>query len=163
ITGAPTTTGTSNFTAVVKDSSGGPDSQPLSIKVNPAPLSVSPGSLANGTVGTAYSQTLTATGGSGGNTWTVSAGSLPAGLTLSSGGVISGNPSAAGTSHFTGQVRDSSGATASNTFSILVNPAPLSVSTASLANGTVGAAYSQSLSASGGTGTYTWSIATGSL
>ena len=51
----------------------------------------------------------------------------------------------------------------SGTGSVVVNPAPLSVTTKSLASGTVGVAYAASLSASGGTGPYTWSISTGSL
>ena len=57
--------------------------QALGIQVNPAPLVISTASLPDGIVGVAYSQALTATGGSGGNTWTVASGALPDGLTLS--------------------------------------------------------------------------------
>src|SRR5262249_61111424 len=67
-------------------------------------LSITTASLPGGTVGTAYSQTLAASGGAGGNQWSVSAGSLPAGCSLSAAGVIAGTPTTAGTSRFTVQV-----------------------------------------------------------
>ena len=63
-------------------------------------------SLPNGSVGTAYSQTLSAYGGLPPYTWT-SSGTPPAGLTLSSAGVLSGNPTTAGTSTFSVTVTDS--------------------------------------------------------
>jgi hypothetical protein len=64
-------------------------------------LTVSPGTLPNGTQGTAYSQTLTGSGGTGPYSFAVTTGSLPAGLTLTSGGVLSGTPTTAGVSSFT--------------------------------------------------------------
>jgi hypothetical protein len=57
----------------------------------------------------AYSQTLAATGGNGTLVWSLDSGSLPAGLSLSSGGVISGTPTGTGTSNFTVRVADSDG------------------------------------------------------
>lgn len=89
-------------------------------------VGIGPSTLAGGTVGTGYSQTLSATGGTSPYTWTVSAGSLPAGLGLSSGGVISGTPTAAGTSTFTVRAADSATAAATRTYSITVvaPPAP---------------------------------------
>ena len=54
-------------------------------------------SLPAGIVGTAYSQTLAAGGGAGGNTWSITSGPLPDGLTLSPAGTISGTPTTAGT------------------------------------------------------------------
>jgi hypothetical protein len=133
----------------------------------PPPLSITTTGLASGTVGTAYSQALAATGGTAPYSWSVTAGALPAGLTLNAlSGVISGTPTAAATSTFTVQVRDAAQATTTRQLSIQVNPAtppPLSVTTTSLPNGTVGVAYSQTLAASGGTTPYSWSLTTGSL
>ena len=54
-----------------------------------AAVSITTTSLSGGTVGTGYSTTLSAVGGSGSYTWTKSSGNLPGGLSLSSGGVIS--------------------------------------------------------------------------
>src|SRR5439155_15230945 len=134
----------------------------LSILVNAAPLSITTASLSNGTVGAPYSETLAANGGTGTYTWSLRTGTLPAGLSLN-GATISGTPTAAGPSTFTVQVSDGSSTPVSKQLSIAVSPAALSISTASLANGTVGAPYSQSLTANGGSGTYTWSVSAGSL
>jgi len=75
--------------------------------VSTSPLSVSTSSLPGGTQSVAYSQTLAATGGTGPYTWSLTSGSLPAGLTLTNGGQISGTPTAFGTNSFTVQVTDS--------------------------------------------------------
>lgn len=68
--------------------------------------------------GVAYSETITAVGGTGPYTFAVVSGALPAGLSLSTAGVISGTPTAAAASSFTVQARDSTGATGSLVFSI---------------------------------------------
>ena len=79
-----------------------------------SPLSISTSSLPAGAVGTAYTATLQAAGGTSPYTWAVTTGTLPAGLTLAgSTGVISGTPTAAGTSTLTFTVTDSSKTTAS--------------------------------------------------
>ena len=88
------------------------------------PLSIGATSpLAGGTVGTPYSQTLIALGGTAPYTWSVVAGfgSLPAGLTLASNGLISGTPSTSGTSSFTVKVMDAASATAQGLFSITIS------------------------------------------
>ena len=103
-------------------------------------LAVTTASLPGATVSTAYSATLAAAGGTGsGYTWAVTAGSLPAGLSLNaSTGVISGTPNAAGTSNFTVQVTDSGSNTATQNLSITASiPGTynLSVSSAGTATG----------------------------
>jgi hypothetical protein len=126
-------------------------------------LAVSTGSLSNGTVGTAYSQTLIATGGTTPYTWSIISGSLPAGLSLSSSGVVSGTPTTAGgPTSVTFQVTDSVNATATKSLSITIAMPP-TISTSSLPQGTVGLAYSQTLIATGGTSPYNWTVVTGSL
>src|SRR5258707_2019339 len=69
--------------------------------VTTTPLAISTTSLPPGTAGQGYSAQLNATGGTAPYTWSVASGALPAGLTLSSSGPISGVPSVAGTSTFT--------------------------------------------------------------
>jgi hypothetical protein len=64
--------------------------------------------LPSATLSTPYSQTLTATGAFGGVAWSVTAGGLPPGLSLSTGGVISGTPTARGTASFTVKAQDNS-------------------------------------------------------
>jgi len=82
--------------------------------------SVSP--LANGQVGTYYSQTLTASGGIGSYTWSITGGALPSGLLLT-GNTIGGTPSTVGATIFTVQVSDASSNKATRVLSILINPA----------------------------------------
>ena len=118
-------------------------------------------------MGTAYSQTFAATGGAGTPyTWTVTSGSsslTAVGLSLSSAGVLSGATPVAGTASFTVQAKDSAGNTASATFSVTIDAKVAITTTSPLPTGVVGAAYSQTFAATGGTGTpYTWTVTTGS-
>jgi Putative Ig domain len=71
-------------------------------------IKISTSSLPNGQSGTAYSTTLTATGGVSPYTWSLTGRSLPAGLTLNaSTGAITGTPSACHCSAMTGLKVDS--------------------------------------------------------
>ena len=129
-------------------------------------LAVTTTSLPGGVAGTAYSQTLATTGGLTPYTWSVSTGSLPAGLSLNSAtGEISGTPASAGAFSFTIEVTDaeSPAMTATQPLSITVTPAPLAVTTTSLPGATLGSAYSAALAATGGTPPYSWSVTAGSL
>jgi subtilase family serine protease len=104
----PTGLGTPNGTAAFTASGG------------PGPLTANNPGTQNSTVGTATSLTLTATGGTAPYTWTSTA--LPAGLTLNgSTGVISGTPSAAGTTSVTATVHDAASGSSSTTFSWVVS------------------------------------------
>jgi sugar lactone lactonase YvrE len=116
ITGTPTAPGTTTFTAQVTDSAAptaGSATRTLSLSVAPAALSITTTSLAQGRVGTIYSATLTATGGTTPDHWSIASGSLPTGLSLNaSTGAITGTPTAPGTSSFTVKVLDSTTPTA---------------------------------------------------
>ncbi len=142
ISGTPTgPAGTANFTVMVVDS-GTPqqqsDTQALTIDINNDLLITTPSPLPNGTLGSAYSQTVVATGGSGDRTFTISSGSLPAGLTMNAAGLISGAPTAAVTNQmFTVRVADQSTPPQVDTqaFTITTTAPPLT-------NGTVEASIS---------------------
>jgi len=127
ISGTPTTVGTSDFTIEVEDSASNTATQALGIVVSkPGPLTILTGSpLPDGTVNTPYNESLQATGGIEPYTWTITSGTLPVGLAMSSNGNISGTPAASGTSSFTAQVTDSTTPTPetqSVDLSITINP-----------------------------------------
>lgn len=90
------------------------------------------GALSGGTAGSAYSTTLTQTGALGAPNFSVTAGALPPGLTLSASGTISGTPTATGTFNFTVTVSDASGCSGSQSYSITVvcTANPITFSTA---------------------------------
>ncbi len=84
-------------------------------------LAVTTSSLAAGTVTVSYSATLAATGGTGaGYNWSTSAGTLPAGLTLATSGLLSGTPTTAGNFSFTAEVTDSSGTSATASLTLMI-------------------------------------------
>jgi hypothetical protein len=160
ITGTPTASGTFTFQAAVTDlATNLRSSKSFSINI-PANLTITTTSLPNGTIGTSYSQTLTAVGGSGTLSWVVRvlSGTLPAGLSLSAQGQITGTPTAGGTFPFQVLVTDAAtNLTATQSLSITITAA-LTVTTPSpLPNGTIGVSYSQTLQATGGTPPYHWS------
>ena len=163
ISGTPTTAETSDFTVQATDGADCSASQGYSITVGCYAISIGPASLPGGDVGAAYDQTLEATGGVAPYTWSLLSGALPAGLTLSSGGEISGTPTAAGPADFTVQATDSADCSSSQSYSITVGCSSITISPTVLPNGTVGASYSQSLSASGGASPYAWSLPSGTL
>jgi len=160
---------TSNTVATVTATSVADMSKTASLQITVAPApTISTTSLAAGTQGTAYSATVSAAGGTGPYSWSVSSGSLPAGLSLGSGTTssvtVSGTPTGQGTSNFTMKVTDAAGLSATQMLSITVGPPPpLAIATTTLASGTVGTAYSQTLQATGGFQPYTWAVTVGSL
>jgi hypothetical protein len=160
ITGTPTAAGTSTVAVTVTDSTAPAAlsaTKNLSLVIV-APLSITTTTLSSGAVGSAYSATVAATGGTTPYTW--SASGLPAGLTINtSTGVISGTPTAAGTSTVAVTVSDSTSPTnlsATKNFSLVI-VAPLSITTTTLPGGVAGTAYNTTVAATGGTTPYTWS------
>jgi hypothetical protein len=169
LTGTPTVAGSYSFTVLVSDHTNPSQSATATVSVTVAPaLTLTTTSLPDATAGTAYSQPLTATGGSGLFSWSVVSGSLPDGLSLSSLGVISGTPTATenSSSSFTVQVTSGSNPqqTATQTLSIKVN-VPLVISTSSLPDAQAGSAYDATLTATGGSSgqTQEWFVLSGSL
>jgi hypothetical protein len=163
ISGTPSTVGTSSFTVQVNDIDNVTATASLSM-VTYAPLAISTTSLPNGYVGSVYNQILAVTGGKSPFIWSISSGTLPAGLSLnSSTGAITGTPTTAGSgSTINFQAKDANNRVVSVSLTINVNAA-LAISTSSLSSGIVGTAYSQTLSATGGKLPVTWSVTVGTL
>ena len=131
-------------------------------------VTVTTTSLQSATAKVSYSAALAASGGSVPYTWKLTSGVLPAGITLSPAGVLSGTPTTGGTSTFSVQAADSSTpavrGSATLTLSVATSSASaLAISTSALPGGTVNTSYSTDLGASGGTLPYTWSVTAGQL
>ncbi|GAM07794.1 thermophilic serine proteinase [Geobacter sp. OR-1] len=149
--GTPENPGSFEFSIGVTEAGAAVASKALHITV----MGISPQSLSTGVVGTPYSQTMTVSGGAVPYRWEVESGSLPTGLTLDvNTGAISGTPSMYGSFPFTVRVTDQDGYHLSKSHQVNV----FGISTPSLANGTIGQPYSQSLTASNGTEPLTWSV-----
>jgi len=159
VSGTPTATGSFTFGVQVTDSAGGSGTGTISLVINPGPTITTGATLPNGEVNAPYSQTLAASGGTGmGFVWSPGSPALPAWLALSAGGTLTGTPTTAGGVSFGVKVTDSAGGFATQVFTITVNSGPNITTAANLPNGEVGAPYSQTLAASGGSGAgFTWS------
>ncbi|HLZ21003.1 MAG TPA: putative Ig domain-containing protein, partial [Ktedonobacterales bacterium] len=170
ISGSPSATGTFGFTARVQDSSNPAQSAIVSLSIRvAAPLTITTpaGALPDAVAGATYSPiTLTFTGGIAPQVWSISAGAIPPGMFLSTGGVISGTPSATGTFGFAARVQDSSNPAQSATVSLSIRvAAPLTITTpaGALPDALYKTSYSQTLTSSGGNAPIVWTLGSGQL
>jgi hypothetical protein len=137
----------------------------LTLTVQAATLTISTATLPYGITTVAYSQTIAATGGVAPYTFSISAGALPAGLTMNSAtGAITGTPTTVGSNSFTVKAVDSQGtpATATQAFSVPI-VGKLQITTTSLPAAIVGQSYTGVVNFTGGSGPYTCTVSTGSL
>jgi hypothetical protein len=158
--------GTGSTGAVTMAGSGGNTISGCSVP--PAPpcptITIAPPTLPIGKVGVAYSQQLTASGGLAPYTFSVVSGILPAGLTLSSGGLLSGTPTDLGTPPILIAASDGNGCPGFIPFVIAAANCPvITFAPPTLPTGKVGVAYSQQITASGGLAPYTFSVVSGTL
>jgi hypothetical protein len=124
--------------------------------------------LPDAIVGKPYSVTLLAAGGTLPFTWTLASGQLPAGLTLSTAGVLSGTPAVGNPTPtvFTVQVQDGGAPPQSKSLALTIRvPAPLAIvpGSGALPQALATVAYSTQLSTTGGIAPVTWSLTSGSL
>jgi uncharacterized repeat protein (TIGR01451 family) len=166
LSGTPVSNAPASFTIAATDANGCTGTRDYTMTPVCPAISITPVSLAPGTVGAAFSRTLTASGGTQPyQSWTVISGSLPAGLSLNaSTGIISGTPTAAANpaTNIVVRVNDAYGCQGTQTISLQICPV-VTLSPASLAASTVGTPYSQTISVSGGAGPHTFAVSSGSL
>lgn len=166
LSGTPTTAGSFAFTVHVSDANAFTATQAFTLTVASPTLTLTPSTLPAGTVGTAYGQTLSASGGTAPYSYALSSGALPAGLSLSAAGALSGTPTQAGSFTFTATVTDSTAGVAgqaSRSYTLSIAAPTLTPGQPTLPAGTAGTAYNQTLSTSGGTAPYSYSVVSGAL
>lgn len=163
LTGTPATA-SSVFTVTATDAAGcfGTRTYLLPVVELPPPVVISPVTLVSAKRGQFYRQTLTAVGGNGPLSFSIAAGTLPPGVTLTGSGQLSGTPQTVGTTSFTVRASDSDGNAGTQAYTFNV-ACPITVNPATLATGTVGQAYSQTLSATNGVAPYTFTVVGGTL
>jgi hypothetical protein len=163
LSGTPTTANIYTFTVLATDTTGCTGTRSYTVNIC-GTIAINPATLPTGWIGVGYNATLTATGGTTPYTFTRTSGSLPLGLTLASGGGLSGVPTTVGTYTFGVTAADSRGCAGTRNYTITVATCPaITVGPATLPGATVGVAYSQTLTGSGGTAPYTFSLASGTL
>lgn len=120
------------------------------------PLVVTTAGLHQGTVGTPYSATLGASGGSG-YTWSVAGGSLPSGLSLGADGALTGTPASSGSFTFTVEVRSGGRSTTRQLTLVVIDR--LTATAPADQTWEVGRPLKIAISAAGGSPSYRWSLA----
>lgn len=129
----------------------------FTINAAAAPLSISTASLTAGTQAVAYTFTMTGTGGTGPYTWTATG--VPAGLSLSTGGVLSGTPTVNGSFPIVFTLTDSTPTSVNKTLTLTLAAAPgaLAITSGAPPSPVIGVPYSFTVTATGGTAPYTFS------
>lgn len=161
--------GSDSFTYTATNSAGTSSAATVSITVSQPTLVLNlSGALTNGTVGAAYGETISASAGGSPYTYAVTAGTLPTGLSLDgSTGALSGTPTTDGSYSFTITATDAYGAEGSANYTLTVDPAVASLvftpAGGALPEAMAGEAYSQPISASGGSGSLLYSLDSGTL
>jgi hypothetical protein len=160
IQGTPERAGTSSFVLKLTDATSASVTATLSIIINPATLllTIETSSLPDGVIGSDYSQTLRAAGGTSPYQWAIKSGQLPNGFSLSATGVISGRPTTTGEKAFEVEVSDQSGQTAIKQLDIDIDPAPefTILTQTTLPRAAVGVPFQVELKAIAGSEPYVW-------
>ncbi len=159
-------TGSDSFVYHASNSAGDSADATVSLTIlAPTTVTIAPasGALPAATTGSAWSQTLSATGGSAPYTWT--AHGLPAGISLNAAtGALSGTPTSAGSFTFSVTVKEAGNVSATASYTLVVGAVTPGVTLAvtpaagALPAATTGSAWSQTFAVSGGTPPYRWQL-----
>ncbi|MDQ0331109.1 hypothetical protein QV13_22365 [Mesorhizobium hungaricum] len=168
ISGTPSVSGSFDFTVKATDDSTGTGApffgtKQMTLKVAAPGIAIGPSSLPNATGGVVYSQALDASGGVGPYSFSVLSGAMPAGINLSTKGVVSGTPTVSGSFDLTVRAADKFGFTGDQKYTLVVAAPEIRLTPASLPAGVGGDAYAQVLNATGGTGPYSFAVSDGAL
>ncbi|MFN0112303.1 MAG: beta strand repeat-containing protein [Blastocatellia bacterium] len=165
-------TGNGSVAYTVSANTGGPRTGTMNIagttftvsQASGCPVNISPANLPAAMAGVNYSQQLTQSGAVGAVNWTLSAGSLPSGMTLNpTSGLISGVPAVTANFSFTVRATGTDGCYGEIPYVLMVSCPSLSIAPTTLNTASLGTPYSQTLSLTGGSGVINWVINAGAL
>jgi hypothetical protein len=162
LSGTPTQSGTFPITITATDSNGCAGAMSYSLVVICQTITVTNPGVTTGTANSAFSQTFTQTGAIGGATFSTTS-TLPAGLSLSTAGVLGGTPTQTGSFPIVVKVTDSNGCTGTSSYTLVISCSTVTVTNPAVATGTAGTSFSQTFTAAGTNGTVTFTLASGSL
>ena len=168
LSGTPATAGTYSLRYNVRDSSTGTGPYAVgwsqSVVIGPAQQpTITPATLPNAGAGQAYSLQLTGENGMAPYTFAIASGTLPAGLSLSGDGLLSGTPTASGTFPVGVTITDSRGRKSRVAYQLVVAKSPLTVGPTTIPAATAYSSYSATVTASGGVGPYSFAVTSGAL
>lgn len=163
LSGVPRSDGAFSLTVRATDAHGQSASRVFTFNIAAPTLAITPASLPNGTGGVVYGQTLSTSGGIAPYAYSIVSGTLPVGVSFSSAGVFAGTPTVAGSHNVVIRSTDDAGYGTTIAYTIVIDAPAIAITPATLANGSVGDAYSASFSAAGGTAPYGFSLLSGSL
>jgi hypothetical protein len=162
LSGTPTVPGSFPITVKATDTNGCFGTSSYTLTINCQTITVTKPVTTTGTVDAPFSQTFTQSGVGTHTpaTFTLNSGSLPAGLSLSTAGVLSGTPTVTGSFPITVKVTDANGCTGiSSTYSLVINCQTITVTNPATTTGTVGVAFSQLFTQSAAHGSATFTTA----
>ena len=172
LVGTPTTAATYSFAVKVTGCGGGVSqvSYKIVIQSTASSVAITTSSVPNGTVKTAYSAVIKASGGCTPYKWAIASGALPTGVSAKVSSTTTslnlvGTPTTAATYSFVAKVTGCGGGVSQVSYKIIIQSTASSVAitTSSVPNGTVKTPYSAVIKASGGCTPYKWAIASGAL
>ncbi len=154
--GAPSQIGSFPITIKVSDNGGCTGTRDYTLVIACADILLNSATLPSSVAGTAYNQTVTASGGTAPHTFSLS-GTLPAGVTFSSG-VLSGTPTQTGNFPIIITATDKNGCAGSKNYTLTISCPTITVNPATISAGTVGTVYNQTFTQTGGMGNVTFSL-----
>lgn len=161
ISGTPTAAGSSTFAVKATDTAAATLTRVFSIFIGNPTISIAPPAPNTGTIGAAYSASITAAGGTAPYSFGIANGAVPPGMTMDALGNVTGTPSVSGMYPVTFQVTDSTGQSNQSAVTYTISSATLNIATQPQPPaGKIGYAYSFTPFASGGTTTQTSTSAT---
>jgi hypothetical protein len=159
LSGTPTVKGSFPITVIATDTNGCSGSSPYTLTINCQTITVTNPGVTTGTVDAPFSQSFSQTGAHGTATFTT-ASTLPAGLSLSTAGVLSGTPTVKGSFPIVVTVTDSNSCTGTgSTYTLVIACQTITVTNPGTTTGTAGTAFSQNFTQSGAHGTATFTTA----